>query len=990
MTQLKSLDVCLLCRSTDVAPLLAKEGKFFVRCRGCGLIYQDPPPSTDENEAYYKEGYYEGFGERTRPIQAARRAIYQDFLSDCGRYRGTGRLLDVGCGHGDFLRMAQERGWEVWGIEPSRQAAESAGRDLGSQILNQTIETVDFPEGHFDIITLWNVLDCLPDPLSTLRQLAKWLSPSGVLVIRTPNASFHLWLYRIYSRLSPLLEKMGWRKEASVFLRTNFETKTLTRLLKETGFNAVQVKNGPLTQGDAYQVFSDSNLMRAGKFFIYHGARFAAFLTRKRVMMGSTLIALAFKEAPAPNLRSHALAARVFLKKALLHGLAVLGYLAGLPLWFRLLGKDRQIRVLRYHSVSEFRESDVNVRESEFREQLDFLVKHYSVEPLEKAVGYLEKGELPQRPTVALSFDDGTEDNYKVVYPLLQGKGLQATIFLLAGGEGATRNLPHLHDGSPRYNRLLGWEEVRQMAASGVNFGSHGMSHLRLCDLVPEKARLEIGGSKKKIESQTSRAVDFFSYPYGTAIDFDIKNKFLAKEAGYRAAFSAIFGTNSPRTDRFSLKRIGIEASDTLFTFQAKLNGALSLLVFFDLPFIRWLIRFVDSILLKPTEPQSFNEPPLLLVSVDFPPHKDGVSTISRELCARIARRGKEVLVIGPKDEGDLEFDLSQHYRVFRVSGYKWGYLRFFPILLWMPFVVLKEGVRKVLPMNIGYGGILTWALSFFIPLDYLMFAYGYEFEKVKTFPLARWVYLNIYRRARAVIACSEATRQGLIRFGVESERIKILNPAVDSEFFTPREVPREFLDKRGLSGRRILLTVGRIVERKGHDQVIRALPHILKQFPDVLYCIAGVGPYEKNLRGLIRELDLENHVRFLGKISDEELVLLYNACEIFLMPSREISEGGHMEGFGIVYLEALACAKPVIGGLSGGVSEAVRDGETGFLVDPRSPEEIRDRVLELFSHPERAEMLGQNGLRWVRKTFHWASYADKVYEWVRHDDIRG
>jgi phosphatidylinositol alpha-1,6-mannosyltransferase len=173
------------------------------------------------------------------------------------------------------------------------------------------------------------------------------------------------------------------------------------------------------------------------------------------------------------------------------------------------------------------------------------------------------------------------------------------------------------------------------------------------------------------------------------------------------------------------------------------------------------------------------------------------------------------------------------------------------------------------------------------------------------------------------------------------------------------------------------------LIERKGHDRVLSALPRIVEHFRDTLYCIVGIGPYEGKLREQVKRLNLEESVRFMGRVSEEELVFLYNACQVFVMPSREISEGGHVEGFGIVYLEANACGKPVIGGRSGGVLEAIREGQTGWLVDPDSASDLADKIIDLLSHPEKAQALGEQGLQWVRKTFNWEDYAEQVFELV-------
>jgi phosphatidylinositol alpha-1,6-mannosyltransferase len=339
--------------------------------------------------------------------------------------------------------------------------------------------------------------------------------------------------------------------------------------------------------------------------------------------------------------------------------------------------------------------------------------------------------------------------------------------------------------------------------------------------------------------------------------------------------------------------------------------------------------------------------------------------------------------VIGPSDKGDQKFDVAQPYHVLRVPGYEWGYGRFLSLLLTTPWAVLRYKVRKAFAMNIAYGGVLCWALSLFTPLEYLIFAYGYEFEKVGKNPWAKKLYLSIYRRAKKIITCSRLVKDRLIQFGAPPEKIEVLYPAVDLERFYPCHVPAEFLTKKGLSGRRILLTVGRLVERKGHDQVLKALSLIVRQFPDLLYCIVGIGPHREALEKQIRAAGLEKHVCFLGKVPAEELAFLYNACEIFIMPSREISDGGHIEGFGIVYLEANACGKPVIGGRSGGVPEAIQDGETGFLVDPENPKEIANRISELLLDPGRAKAMGGQGLRWVRGNFNWDEYAKQAYRWL-------
>ncbi len=143
---------------------------------------------------------------------------------------------------------------------------------------------------------------------------------------------------------------------------------------------------------------------------------------------------------------------------------------------------------------------------------------------------------------------------------------------------------------------------------------------------------------------------------------------------------------------------------------------------------------------------------------------------------------------------------------------------------------------------------------------------------------------------------------------------------------------------------------------------VLRALPRILHEMPDVKYRIVGDGPERTRLLRLAEELDVRRSVDFAGPVDDVALMDYYRTCDIFVMPSREATDGSDIEGFGIVFLEANLFGKPVIAGRSGGILDAVVDGQTGLIVDPMNIDEIADSVLTLFKDPVFARQLGQQG----------------------------
>jgi len=366
----------------------------------------------------------------------------------------------------------------------------------------------------------------------------------------------------------------------------------------------------------------------------------------------------------------------------------------------------------------------------------------------------------------------------------------------------------------------------------------------------------------------------------------------------------------------------------------------------------------------------------VLLISMDFPPHKDGITTLSKELAQRMGKVFDRFTVIGPAAPGDRAFDKTQHYPVYRSPGYDFGYLKIIPLLFLAPYVVLKHKVNRIIATNIGYGGIIAYLLSRFLPISYIVTAQGYEFLKFNDTMLIKKLYLATYRHAKGIIACSNYVKEMLVAFGVDESAIDVVYPAVDTVTFRPQPVPQEFLERHGLAGKKVVLTVARLVARKGHAYVLRALARIAPHHPEIVYVIVGKGPERAHLEQIVSENKLEAQVRFIGETSDEDLLNFYNACDVFVMPSRSVREDGHVEGFGIVFLEANACGKPVIGGRSGGVPEAIIDGKTGFLVDPTDVQDIATKLCGIVVDPALAGRLGENGLGAVHAEYSWDEYA--------------
>jgi phosphatidylinositol alpha-1,6-mannosyltransferase len=253
--------------------------------------------------------------------------------------------------------------------------------------------------------------------------------------------------------------------------------------------------------------------------------------------------------------------------------------------------------------------------------------------------------------------------------------------------------------------------------------------------------------------------------------------------------------------------------------------------------------------------------------------------------------------------------------------------------------------------------GVAAFLVKKIFGIPYIVFAHGFDVLAPNKSRKARVLMKMVLGNAAFVIANSDFTKK-LIENIVRKERIMVVHPVVGLSRFVPKGQPL----KAKFGSNQVILTVARLVESKGHESVIRALVKVCKYFPECKYVVVGEGPLELSLKALVSDLGLEKTVIFEKGVTDEMLPSYYEACDIFVLASREISERGEVEGFGIVFLEAAAAAKAVIAGNSGGVPEAVIDGKTGILVDPLDSEGIAACIVRLLQDEKTRVTMGNNG----------------------------
>ncbi len=291
----------------------------------------------------------------------------------------------------------------------------------------------------------------------------------------------------------------------------------------------------------------------------------------------------------------------------------------------------------------------------------------------------------------------------------------------------------------------------------------------------------------------------------------------------------------------------------------------------------------------------------------------------------------------------DIPVDTS--YRI-KVCGQRASYLRT-QYFAWQCLQdVWRERPRLIISTHLHFGPLAKLAQRLF-GVPYVLVAHGIDAWRMNNEP-RRKALLD----ANLVLAVSRYTREWLIQeAGLDAERVKILPNTFSPDKFAIRPKPKRLLDKYGLlPDTPIILTVCRLAEAeryKGYDQIIKSLPRILGEMPNARYLLVGKGPDRVRIERMIAEAGVRNAVILAGYVPDEELIDYYNLCDLFAMPSKA-------EGFGIVYLEALACGKPVLAGNKDGSRDAIADGELGILLDPDDIGAIATGIVEVLrrQHP--------------------------------------
>lgn len=370
----------------------------------------------------------------------------------------------------------------------------------------------------------------------------------------------------------------------------------------------------------------------------------------------------------------------------------------------------------------------------------------------------------------------------------------------------------------------------------------------------------------------------------------------------------------------------------------------------------------------------------VLLVTNDFGPRAGGIETFVIGLLERIP----EGVIVYTSQQGDTrshDDDWNERHGVTVLRDPSRILLPAPRVISRIKAIISEQGIT-----HIWFGAAAPLALMMPLlqrakpSLRSFALTHGHEVWWAKIPPFSFLMRL-IGRRLDGLGYLTEYTKREIARGLRPVDRPKLIQiaPGIDIEHFSPRHQDaalvrlREELD---LDRKRIIISVGRLVHRKGQDRLIESLPEVLARFSNAHLLLVGTGPHQEHLTTLVTKLGLQESVTFVGRIQLEELPLYLSLAEIFAMPSRDRLAGLEVEGLGIVYLEASSCALPVIVGRSGGAPDALIDGETGILVDGNDKKEIAQSCIALLSDPHRAREMGERGREWVTSQWTWDRWA--------------
>lgn len=368
-----------------------------------------------------------------------------------------------------------------------------------------------------------------------------------------------------------------------------------------------------------------------------------------------------------------------------------------------------------------------------------------------------------------------------------------------------------------------------------------------------------------------------------------------------------------------------------------------------------------------------------LCITNDFGPRAGGIETFVIGLIERMPRNSVIVYTSAQGDTSEYDRRWLEDYGVEVIRDKS-------KILLPTPRVgrAVTQILKSRSATRVFFGaaaplGLLSHRLRKAGATRIVALTHGHEVWWAKLWPFT-WAIRRIGSGVDVLTYLGNFTQQAISKSlskGAKASMVRIA-PGIDTNHFAPVADSHLLKQELDLEGKRVIVSVGRLVHRKGQDTLVEALPKIVERHPNAHLLFVGVGPHLEYIHKRAIELNVLSNISFVGRVQYADLPRFICVGEIFAMPSRSRLAGLEVEGLGIVYLEASACGLPVVGGISGGAPDALLEGETGFAVDGLNPAAVAEKILYLLDNPEIASKMGARGRQWIADEWEWKHWSNR------------
>lgn len=374
-----------------------------------------------------------------------------------------------------------------------------------------------------------------------------------------------------------------------------------------------------------------------------------------------------------------------------------------------------------------------------------------------------------------------------------------------------------------------------------------------------------------------------------------------------------------------------------------------------------------------------------LIITLEYPPKIGGIASYVHQFADEL--NSDEVVVLASHYKNAKEFDKQEKFKTIRKN-------MLFPIFIWPRWVKLffqvlliikKEKIDIIYLHHISSAGQAIRFIKKFKKIPFIIFSHGTDLENISSSKWKRKSLKKVLDESEQIVFNSKNLRHRLLKVLPEYEnKASVLYPCPDQIFYKPinKEEVNSLRAQYALEGKKVMLTVARLDEGKGYTHLIRMLPKILKQVPNLVWFIVGDGPKKDFLLKEIQKNFLQSVVRFIGEVPHEELNKFYHLADLFVLLTHP--DEGREEGLGLVYLEAAAAGLPVVAGKSGGVEEAVIHTQTGVLVDIyKGDKSVIKSIVEMFENEDYTKRLSENARIRVESSFKWKSQLKVIGKWM-------